>query len=145
MLDQVEDPHNVGAILRTAAAFEVNAVVVQERHSPAESGVLAKAASGALDMVPYVAVVNIARALAQLGEDGFWRIALSGEGESSLEEFASQSDVALVLGSEGRGIRRLVRESCDVQARIPIGDGVESLNVSNAAAVALYEFRRGRG
>jgi 23S rRNA (guanosine2251-2'-O)-methyltransferase len=143
VLDQISDPHNVGAILRTAAAFGVSAVVVQDRHAPPESGALAKAASGALDIVPYIEVVNIARALEELGEMGFWRIALAGEGESPLKGAAHGGDVALVLGSEGSGIRRLVRERCDTAAFVPVDAQMESLNVSNAAAIALYEMRRG--
>jgi 23S rRNA (guanosine2251-2'-O)-methyltransferase len=142
VLDQLSDPHNVGAILRTAAAFNVAAVVVQDRHAPPQSGALAKAASGALDMVPYVEVVNIARALDQLAELGFWRIALAGDSGQSLAEAVPDGDVALVLGSEGDGIRRLVREHCEVSALIPISKTMESLNVSNAAAIALYELRR---
>jgi 23S rRNA (guanosine2251-2'-O)-methyltransferase len=142
VLDQLSDPHNVGAILRTAAAFNVTAVVVQDRHAPPQSGALAKAASGALDMIPYVEVVNIARALDQLAELGFWRIALAGDGEQSLAEAVPPGDVALVLGSEGDGIRRLVREHCEASALIPISSAMESLNVSNAAAIALYELRR---
>jgi 23S rRNA (guanosine2251-2'-O)-methyltransferase len=142
VLDQLSDPHNVGAILRTAAAFNVTAVVVQDRNAPPQSGALAKAASGALDLIPYVEVVNIARTLDQLAEKGFWRIALTGDGEQSLAEAAPAGDVALVLGSEGAGIRRLVREHCEAAAYIPIADRVESLNVSNAAAIALYELRR---
>ncbi len=142
MLDQLSDPHNVGAILRTAAAFGVTAVVVQDRNAPPQSGALAKAASGALDQIPYVEVVNIARALDQLAERGFWRIALAGDGEQSLTEAVPPGDVALVLGSEGSGIRRLVREHCEASAFIPISRTVESLNVSNAAAIALYELRR---
>jgi 23S rRNA (guanosine2251-2'-O)-methyltransferase len=143
VLDQLSDPHNVGAILRTAAAFGVTAVVVQDRHAPPQSGALAKAASGALDMIPYVEVVNIARALDQLAEQGFWRIALAGDGDTSLAQAVPAGDVALVLGSEGAGIRRLVREHCEASAFIPISKTMESLNVSNAAAVALYELRRG--
>lgn len=154
VLDQLSDPHNVGAILRTAAAFGVSAVIVQDRHAPPQSGALAKAASGALDMVPYVEVVNIARTLDQLAERGFWRIALErsregsrpdnkpDDGESSLAEAVPVGDVALVLGSEGAGIRRLVREHCEASAFIPMAKAMESLNVSNAAAIALYELRR---
>jgi len=142
VLDQITDPHNAGAILRSAAAFGVDAVVVQDRHAPPESGVLAKAASGALDTVPIATVVNIARAMELLGEQNFWRVALAGDGDQSLREAVSTGDVALVLGSEGSGVRRLVRERCDTSAFIPIESAIESLNVSNAAAVALYELRR---
>jgi 23S rRNA (guanosine2251-2'-O)-methyltransferase len=142
VLDQISDPHNAGAILRSAAAFEVSAVVVQDRNAPDESGVLAKAASGALDIVPYVQVVNITRALETLGKLGFWRIALAGDGETALSEAVPDGDTAIVLGSEGSGIRRLVRETCDAAAFIPIESAMESLNVSNAAAIALYELRR---
>ncbi|HTQ15640.1 MAG TPA: RNA methyltransferase [Rhizomicrobium sp.] len=143
VLDQISDPHNAGAILRSAAAFGVTAVIVQDRNAPAESGVLAKAASGALDLVSYIPVVNIARALDDLGRHEFWRVALTGDGEMPLAEAARGGDVALVLGSEGSGIRRLVRERCDASAFIPMDAAMESLNVSNAAAVALYELRRG--
>jgi len=142
VLDQLSDPHNVGAILRTAAAFQVSAVIVQDRHAPPQSGALAKAASGALDSIPYIEVVNIARALDDLARHGFWRIALAGDGDCSLAEAATAGDIALVLGSEGAGIRRLVRERCEASAFIPISAKMESLNVSNAAAIALYELRR---
>jgi 23S rRNA (guanosine2251-2'-O)-methyltransferase len=142
VLDQISDPHNAGAILRTAAAFGVAAVVVQDRNAPSETGVLAKAASGALDTVPYIEVVNISRALEELQRLGFWRIALAGDAEQPLSEAKIAGDIALVLGSEGAGIRRLVREHCDTAAFIPINSSMESLNVSNAAAVALYELRR---
>ncbi|MBV8977557.1 MAG: 23S rRNA (guanosine(2251)-2'-O)-methyltransferase RlmB [Alphaproteobacteria bacterium] len=142
ILDQISDPQNTGAILRTAAAFGVNAVIVQDRHSAPESGALAKAASGALDIVTVVHVVNIARTLEELGKRGFWRIALVGDGDSALKDAAGAGDVALVLGSEGSGIRRLVREHCDAAAAIAIDRKMESLNVSNAAAIALYELRR---
>jgi 23S rRNA (guanosine2251-2'-O)-methyltransferase len=142
VLDQITDPHNAGAIMRTAAAFGVAAVVVQDRHSPPESGVLAKAASGALDSVPLIYEVNIARVLEDLGKLGFWRIALAGDGETTLHDAMADRDIALVLGSEGAGLRRLVRERCDIAAYVPIESAMESLNVSNAAAIALYETRR---
>ena len=142
VLDQVTDPHNEGAILRSAAAFGVAAVVVQDRHAPPESGALAKAASGGLDVVSRVTVVNIARALEELGRLGFYRIALAADGDVALRDAAPAGDIAIVLGAEGTGLRRLVRERCDASAFIPMGGAMESLNVSNAAAIAFYELRR---
>ncbi len=138
VLDQVTDPHNVGAIMRSAAAFGAIGIVTQDRHSPIEGGVLAKAASGALERVPWARVVNLARALEEIAEAGFWRIGLAGDATSDLKEALGPQKVALVLGAEGPGMRHNVRDHCDATARLPISAAVESLNVSNAAAIALY-------
>ena len=138
ILDQVTDPHNIGAILRSAAAFNAIGIVTQDRHSPSESGTIARAAAGALEIVPWVRVVNLARALEEVAEAGFWRIGLDGEAKQTLAEAIGKGRVCLVLGAEGEGMRRNTIEHCDIIAKLPISDAMESLNVSNAAAIALY-------
>ena len=153
VLDQVTDPRNLGAILRSAAAFSASAVIVQDRHAPQMTGAAAKAASGAAELLPPVRVTNIARSLDQLAAAGFWRLGLDGGADRLLEAArpkAGWGRTALVLGAEGKGLRPLVANSCDELVRIAIADGggpaenrhVDSLNVATAAAVAMYELRR---
>ncbi len=144
-LDQITDPHNVGAIVRTAAAFRVEAIVTTARHSPAATGVLAKAASGGLEHVPFLVVRNLADALIRLGERGFQRIGFDSVGEAELGDVAVRRPVLLVLGAEGKGLRQRTRECCDTIARLDMPGEIKSLNVSNAAAVALYAIARGAG
>jgi 23S rRNA (guanosine2251-2'-O)-methyltransferase len=138
VLDQITDPHNVGAILRSAAAFAVKAIVTTARHSPEATGVLAKSASGALELVPMVTVQNLARALTALNERGFQTVGLDSEGSENLSAIALREPLALVLGAEGKGLRQLTRETCSTVARLDMPGEIKSLNVSNAAVLALY-------
>jgi 23S rRNA (guanosine2251-2'-O)-methyltransferase len=142
VLDQVTDPRNVGAVLRSAEAFAAVAVVVQDRRAPEESGALAKAASGAMEAMPLIRVTNLARALRSLQEAEFRCIGLAGDAPLALAQVSLHARLALVLGAEGAGLRRLVRQTCDVVVRIPIAPTVDSLNIAAAAAIALYECQR---
>jgi 23S rRNA (guanosine2251-2'-O)-methyltransferase len=142
VLDQITDPHNVGAILRTAAGFAVSAIVTTARHSPEATGVLAKSASGALDYVPIVTVQNLARALGEMKERGYLLIGLDSTGDADFADIALTAPLALVLGAEGKGLRQLTRATCDRVARLDLPGKIKSLNVSNAAALALYVASR---
>jgi 23S rRNA (guanosine2251-2'-O)-methyltransferase len=142
LLDQVTDPHNVGAILRSAAAFDVGAVIVTDRNAPVESGVMAKAASGGLEIVPLITVVNLVQAMETLKKAGYWTAGLDGHAKELIGEAKLDKKTALVLGAEGAGLRRLTTEHCDFLVKLPMSEQMESLNVSNAAAVALYDLYR---
>lgn len=142
MLDQLTDTQNVGAIFRSALAFGARGIIVQDRHSPVLAGALAKAAAGATERLPCARVTNLSRALETLADLGWRAVGLDGSSEETLESALDSRPTVLVMGSEGDGIRRLVAEHCDVLARIPMPGGFESLNVSNAAAIALYEASR---
>jgi 23S rRNA (guanosine2251-2'-O)-methyltransferase len=138
VLDQITDPHNVGAIMRSAAAFAVKAIVTTARHSPEATGVLAKSASGALELVPLVTVPNLARALNELNDQGFMTVGLDSEGSDDLGAMTLRQPLALVLGAEGKGLRQLTRDTCSAVARLDMPGEIKSLNVSNAAVLALY-------
>lgn len=145
VLDQITDPHNVGAIFRSAAAFGATAIVTTARHSPDATGVLAKSASGALELVPHITVQNLARGLAALKERGFLVVGLDSCGDSDLATLKLTQPLALVLGAEGKGLRQLTKETCDHVARLELPGAIKSLNVSNAAAIGLYIANSRRG
>lgn len=144
VLDQATDPRNIGAVMRSARAFGANALVCQDRNAPPETGAMAKAASGALEHIPLVRVTNLARALWSLKDAGYWCLGLDGDGDTLIGAVDMPARCVIVLGAEGSGLRRLTRETCDQLVRIPIDPDAESLNLSNAAAVALYEVARRR-
>lgn len=142
MLDQVTDPHNVGACLRSAAALGARALITQDRNSPSESGVLARTAAGGLEMLPWVRAANLAQSLEALKDMGYWHVGLDGHTDDEIGSLSMGDNIVIVMGSEGKGLRPLVRKHCDAIAKIPMSGKVESLNVSNAAAIALYEFSK---
>lgn len=142
ILDGVQDPHNIGACLRTADAAGVDAVLVSKNRSPGLTAVMRKVASGAAETVPYIQVSNLARAMQQLRDDNVWIIGTSGETEASIYDISATPRMAVVMGSEGKGMRRLTRENCDELVSIPMQGTVESLNISVAAGISLFEVRR---
>lgn len=138
LLDQVTDPHNVGAMLRSAAAFGVAAVISPRDHAPQESAVMAKASSGAIELVPLIMVTNLSQAMETLKKHGYWCVGMDGEAKQEIGKAKLSKKTALVMGAEGKGLRRLTGERCDLLVKLPISEQMESLNVSNAAAIALY-------
>lgn len=140
LLDQVTDPHNIGAIMRSAAAFDVDALIMTERHAPGETGIVAKVACGALEQVPVIYVTNVAQSLDMLKKQGFWVLGLDGKADTALHEAPQYDKTVFILGAEGKGMRQRTQESCDVLVSLPMSKKMESLNVSNAAAVALYQL-----
>ncbi|MCK0070594.1 23S rRNA (guanosine(2251)-2'-O)-methyltransferase RlmB [Kordiimonas laminariae] len=140
MLDQVTDPHNVGACMRSAAAFGARALITQDRNSPSESGTLARSAAGGLETLDWLRVANLSQALDTLKEMGYWHVGLDGNTETKIRDVKLGDNIVIVMGSEGKGMRPLTRKSCDMIAKIPMSGQIESLNVSNAAAIALYEI-----
>ena len=145
VLDQITDPHNVGAIVRTAAAFAVDAIVTTNRHSPAATGVMAKSASGGLEHVPFITIRNLAEGLKELALRGYFRVGLDSEAAENLDQIEMKRPLALVMGAEGKGLRQKTREFCDVLARMDMPGAIKSLNVSNATAIALYAATRKAG
>lgn len=142
ILDQVTDPQNIGAIIRSCAAFETLGLVVQDKNSPLESGAMDKAAAGTIEFVPVARVTNLSRAIEALKENGFWVMGMDGYATTTIDKINKSGKTAIVMGSEGKGMRRLVEENCDSSVKLPISPNVESLNVSTAAAIALYELSK---
>lgn len=142
ILDQVTDPQNIGAIIRSCAAFETLGLVMQDKNSPLESGAMDKAAAGTIEFVPIARVTNLNRAIESLKEAGFWVLGMDGYAKTTIDKINKSGKTAIVMGSEGKGMRRLVEENCDSSVKLPISPNVESLNVSTAAAIALYELSK---
>lgn len=142
ILDQVTDPHNIGAILRSAAAFDASAVIIADSHAPQETSTLVKSSCGGIEIVPLIRVPNLARAMELIKKNGYWILGLDGKAKGTITQGKLPEKTAFVLGSEGSGLRRLTEENCDTLIKLPISPKMESLNVSNAAAIALYEYRR---
>lgn len=142
ILDQVTDPQNIGAIIRSCVAFDTLALVVQDKNSPTESGAMAKASAGMIELLPIVRVTNLSRAVESLKKAGFWVIGMDGYAQTTIDKMNKSGKTAIIMGSEGKGMRRLVEESCDSTVRLPISEKVESLNVATAAAITLYELNK---
>lgn len=142
VLDQVTDPQNIGAIIRSCVAFDTLALVMQDKNSPQETGAMAKASAGMIEHLPICRVTNLSRALHQFKEAGFWIVGMDGYAQTTIDKMNKSGKTAIVMGSEGKGMRRLVEEACDSTVKLPISPKVESLNVSTAAAIALYEMNK---
>ncbi len=142
ILDQVTDPQNIGAIIRSCVAFDTLALIVQDKNSPTESGAMAKASAGMIEHLPIVRVTNLARAIDYLKKSGFWIIGMDGYAKTTIDKMNTSGKIAVIMGSEGKGMRRLIEESCDDTVRLPISEKVESLNVATAAAITLYELNK---
>lgn len=143
ILDQVTDPQNIGAIIRSAVAFNTLALILQDKNSPAETGALVKASAGMIEHLPICRVTNLSRAIEQLKEAGFWTIGMDGYAQTTIDKLKKGGKNAIIMGSEGKGMRRLVEEACDITIKLPMNEKVESLNVATAAAIVLYEMNKG--
>ena len=142
ILDQVTDPQNIGAVIRSCVAFDTLALIMQDKNAPTETGAMAKAAAGTIEYLPICRVTNLSRAVNRLKEAGFWTVGMDGYAQTTIDKINKNGKIAIIMGSEGKGMRRLVEESCDITVRLPISARVESLNVSTAAAIALYEVSK---